>query len=107
MEQELITLINSIEIDLFWWIIKFSMVFIILVGLKGILNLYVLLLKYKFSDQFSKNQIITYNNWTGKIIKIGLYGMVLQNIEGDELIIPLDRIKYGEVIFPSIDYKDC
>lgn len=103
LEALLLQLLNSIQGDLVLSIIKVLLVIFLMMGIKNFLYSLVILLKLKLSDMVSRNQIIEYDGFRGKIIEVKLRGITLENKEGDQMFIHLDRWKYGKLVYPHID----
>lgn len=100
-EETLLSILNLIELDLIWMLVKVLLVLFLALGIKNVIQHAVLYIKILVSDRFARNQLIEYNGFCGIISKISFRGITITNKNGDELFIPLDRWKYGTIIHPN------
>lgn len=84
-------------------LIKIMVVVFLVLGIKNFLNSVLILLKLRMSDMISRNQIIEYDNFRGKIVEVKLRGITIENKNGDQMFIHLERWKHGRLVYPRID----
>lgn len=104
--QTIIEILDAVSPELYFLLFKgiISLIIInIIISLTKNVAIYV---RLRFSDLFSKRNVIIYDGFEGIIEEISFNGIFIKNVNGVIKFIPLNRWHMGDIRYPNILNKD-